>query len=225
MNPNSFIDNFIFNFPSNFVPKEIEDRWKIILKNYRKPFPTVLDYVNSNIKDISLPAMQIPDVKQTKIYGKERNFRSGVSPYDISSREFNITMKNSDFNLFYFLLKDILYYHFIKNNQPFIGDFTISVIDFERREFMKIYLKEILFLGLSDIRFANNEKDVKEQEIELSFKYNYEDIEFMAEYSEIPTTGDLLDSYSNIILAHDTSVPTSPPNTTNDEDENMIIGE
>ncbi len=206
MNPNSQKDNFSFLFPSSFVPKDLEDKWKIHLKNFRKPFPTVLDYVNSNIKDITLPGLNIPTTVQKKIYAKERNFRSSKSPYDLSSREFNLTLRNTDFNIFYFLLKDIMYYHYIKNDKPFIDDFTVTILDNQRREHLKIYLKEVLFLNISDIKLANQEKEVEEQQVVLSFLYNFEDIEYIPKWSIGSPSGEILDEYSNILLKNDDSI-------------------
>jgi hypothetical protein len=225
MNPNSQKDNYIFNFPSSFVPKNLEDKWKIHLKIFRKNFPTVLDYVNSNIKDITLPGITIPTVVQKKMYGKDRNFRGSKSPYDLSSREFNVTMRNTDFNIFYFLMEDIIDNHYIKNGVPFIDDFTLIILDNQRREHLRVYLKEILFTGLSDLKLSNNEKEVDEQLMTLSFTYNYKDIEYIPKWNDGTPVGEIYDEYSNILLKNDDSVPTTPPTEGMDDgDDDTIIG-
>lgn len=158
------------------------------------------------------------------MYGKERNFRGSKSPYDLSTREFQVTMKNSDFNIFYFLLEDILDYHYIKNDKPFIGDFTLIILDNQRREQLRVVLKEILLTGMSDIRFANQEKEVDEQQITLSFLYNFKDIEYIPKWGEGSPEGEIYDEYSNILLRNDTSVPKTPPNDTGDGSDDYIIG-
>ncbi len=206
MNPNSQNDNFIFNFPSDFVPDYIEEKYKIHLKNFRKPFASVWDYVNSNIKDVTLPGITIPSVVQKKMYGKERNMRSAKSPYDLSSREFTITLRNTDFHIFYYILKDILYYHYSKNGKPFIDDFTVTIVDNQRREHLKVYLKEVLFLNISDLRLANQEKNVDEQEVVLSFLYNFEDIEYIPKWNSGSPVGEILDEYSSVLLRNDDSI-------------------
>lgn len=225
MNPNSSPDNFIFSFPTGFVPKDLEDKWLIHLKNYRKPFTSVLDYINSNIQEVLLPGINVPTVVQKQMYGKEMNFRGSKSPYDITSREFSINLKNTDFNIFYFILEDILYYHYIKNNVPFIVDFTIIVLDNYRREILKIVLKQILLTGLSDIKFAYQDKSVEEIPITLSFLYNYKDIEYIPRWDNGSITGELIDDYSNTILRNDDSVPKTPPSDTKDSDDDFIIGQ
>lgn len=223
MNPNSINDLFIFNFPKDFVPTEYEEKWKIHLKNFRKPFPTVLDYINSNIKDISLPGLSTGTTSQKKIYGKEVNYRSGKSPYDLSSREFSITMRNTDFNIFYFLMEDLIYYHFIKNKKPFIDEFDIYIIDNQRRANLKITLKQVLFLDLSDLKLGNQDKDVKEKTLTIKFKYNFKDIEYLLSYGDEYVNGEMLDEYSDIIIPNDDRVPLTPP-TIDDGTDDAIIG-
>lgn len=224
MNPNSQKDSFIFSFPSEFVPKELEDRWKIHLKNFRKPYATLLDYVNSNIKDITLPGITTPTVVQKKMYGKDRNYRSSKSPYDISSREFQVNIRNTDFNIFYFIMEDIILYHYIKNGKPFIGDFTVIILDNQRREQLKVVINEILFTGMSNIKLSNHEKDVDEQTITLSFTYNYKNIEYIPKWDNGSVSGEIYDEYSNIILKNDDSVSKTPPNNTKDNEDDFIIG-
>ena len=222
MNPNSQKDNFIFSFPRNFIPQELEDKWMIHLKNYRKPFPTVLDYVNSNIKDITLPALSLPTVEQKKFYGKARNFRSSLSPYDLSSREFNVNLRNTDHNIFYFLLEDVIYNHYIINGVPFFDNFTLSILDNLRREILKITLSEILITGFSEIKLSNSEKEVDEQIINLSFIYNYKNIEYMMKYDENLNSGEIYDEYSTTIIKNDDRIPTTPPNNLLDQNGDII---
>src|SRR6266403_683113 len=75
-------DNFIFNLPSDFIPKVLEDRYKIHLNNFRKPYATVIEYINSCIKDINLPGMNAPTVEQKEFYDKgvdEKDFTLSLS--------------------------------------------------------------------------------------------------------------------------------------------------
>jgi len=224
MNPNSQSDNYVFNFATDFVPKDLEDKWKIHLKNYRKPYSSVLDYVNSNIKSVLMPGISIPTVVQKKLYGKETNYRSSKSPYDISSRELQVIMRNTDYNIFYYILEDIITYHYLKNNKPFIPDFTVIILDVNRREQLKVVFKELLFIGLSDIKFSHEDKEVAEHPITLSFKYNIKDTEYIPKWDSGTVSGEVYDEYSTVLLRNDDSVPRTPPNETLDSDDDVIIG-
>src|SRR6266403_269723 len=196
-------DNFIFNLPSDFIPKVLEDRYKIHLNNFRKPYATVIDYINSCIKDINLPGMNAPTVEQKEFYGKARNFRGSASPYDIYTRDFNITFTSVDFHVNYFIISDAFQYHYQKAGKPFVEPFTITVLDFERREHFKIYVKEILIKSLSDIRMANNDKGVDEKDFTLSLSFNYIDMEYMPRYGEGTTDGTKIEDYSNQLKKND----------------------
>jgi hypothetical protein len=224
MNPNSQKDLFVFSLPSIMVPKQLEEKWKVHLLNYRKPFATVIDYVNSNIKEVILPAMSPTVVIQKKFYSKEINYRGSKSPYDLSSREFSVVFKNTDYNIFYYLLKDIVYYHYITNKSPFVGDFTISVLDVQRREQLRIVLSEINITGLSEITFANQEKDVSTEDLTMSFIYNYEDIQYIPTLENYSIQGELFDNYSEQIIK-DNGVSTTFVNPTSDSTDDTIIGE
>lgn len=196
-------DNFIFNLPTDFIPKSLEDRYKIHLKNYRKPYASVLDYINSSIKDINLPGMNAPTVEQTEFYSKKRTFRGSASPYDIYTRDFNITFKSVDFHVNYFIIADAFHYHYAKTGKPFIEPFTVIVVDFERREQYRIYVKEVIIKSLSDLRLANNDKGVEEKDFTLSLTFNYIDIEYMPKYGEGIVDGTLIENYSNQLKKND----------------------
>lgn len=210
MNQNSQNDLFIFNFPTDFVPDELEDRYKIHLKNFNKPFSTVLDYVNSNIKDANLPAMTFPTVEQTKYYGKKRDFRGSISPYDVYTRDLTINMKTVDFHISYFMMQDILLHHFIKNAKPFLDDFMIIILDEERREQFRIKFREVIPTGLSDIRLAYNDKGVDEQAYTVSFRYNFVDIEYIPKYALGSPSGELIENYSDQIMKNDDFIIKNP---------------
>lgn len=220
MNPNSQKDQFVFNFPKDFVPENLEKKWMIHLKNLHKPFTYVLDYINSNIKSITLTGITIPVVEQKKMYGKGRNFRSSKSPYDLSTREFNIILKNTDFNIYYFILEDIILNHYGLNGVPFFPEFNITVLDYNRREHLLIRLKEVLITNMSEVVFAYNENETNEQTITLSCIYNYKDIEYLLRYDESNTGGDVYDEYSNVLIRNDNSIPKNIPT-----EEGQIIGE
>lgn len=196
-------DSFIFNLPSDFIPPSIDAKYQVHLKNYHKPYAKVLDYINANIKDITLPGMNLPTVEQIKFYGKKRDFRSAISPYDLYGKDFNVTFKNVDFFVNYFIVMDSVLYHYGEPAKPFLDTFVITVVDFHRRELIKIYLKEVLIKSLSDFRFANQDKTSDEKDFTVSFSCNYIDIEYIPQFESGSTEGTLIENYSDIIKRND----------------------
>ena len=224
VNQNSQNDLFIFNFPSDFVPDELEERYKIHLKNLHKPYGTVLDYINSNIKDVNLPAMTFPTTEQTKFYGKKRDFRGSISPYDVYTRDITVSMSSVDFHISYFIMQDILLYHFIKNGKPFLDDFLLIILDEERREQFRIKFNEIIPTGLSDMRLAYNDKGVDEQVYTVSFRYNFVDTEYIPKYALGNPSGEIIENYSDQIMKNDEFIINNPnPDTLSNGTSGLII--
>lgn len=222
MNHNSKQDKFIFNFPTEFVPKEINDKYMVFLDNTHKPYNNVLDYINSTIYDVTIPGMSFSTVDQTKIYGKRRTFRGGTSPYDAYSPDFNINLKNADFIVSYMIIKDCLFYHFIKNKKPFLSEFMVTTLDDEDREMFKLYIKELVPTSQSDTRLGNQLKDENSEIYTISFKYNFLDIEFIPRYEDSGASGELLEEYYDILIENDPDADPEKnyPANTGCDDEN-----
>jgi hypothetical protein len=202
---NSNNDAFIFNFPTTFVPKDIEEKYDIFLKNHHLPYASLVDYLNHTIKEITLPAMTFPVVTQTKYYGKKREHRGSTSPYDLYARDFTMNIKSVDSHVNYLIIMDCLIYHYIKLGQSFIDDFTIIMLDATTRtETYRIYLREILSKGFSDLRLSNsqgNEQD--EKDVTISFSCNYLDIEFIPHYGQDTDDAELFDNYYDQLNKND----------------------
>jgi hypothetical protein len=50
---------FVFNLPSNFLPQEIIDTYKPILEKNWIQYDNVIDYINSTIKSVTYPGLNI----------------------------------------------------------------------------------------------------------------------------------------------------------------------
>jgi len=221
MHHNSKSDKFIFNLPSDFIPKEFETKYMDRLEDMKKPYNTVLDYINSTILDINMPGIVFPSVKQTKIYGKERYFRGGTSPYDSYTRELNITMKNVDFYTSYMIVHDAMLNHYIKNGKPYVDDFTIILINDEDRELFRIVFKELLPISQSDFRLGYQIKDENTETYTLNFKFNRVDIEYVPKIDDMTADGEIIEEYYDRLIINDMvndPTKTYPNNTGCDDD-------
>ena len=96
MNANANNDLFRFRLTPGFVPKELEDRYMIALEYMKKPYASVLDYINSTIKSITMPSITLPTVVQTVGYGKKITYRGSQAPNDVFGQDLNITFKLED---------------------------------------------------------------------------------------------------------------------------------
>jgi hypothetical protein len=194
---NSTNDGFIFNFPADFVPAAVEERYKLFLEDQHISYASVVDYLNHTVKEITLPALTFPTVKQTKMYGKERKMRGATSPYDVYGHDFNIVVSNKDANASYWIFHDCLMMNYIAANQPFLSDFIVTILDNNRRETFRVYLREVLEGSLSDLRLAYNQgADHEEKDLTITFTCNNIDIEYIPRYGSDPTDGDFIERYN-----------------------------
>jgi hypothetical protein len=217
MNAISQDDLFIFRFDRSFVPQEIEDKWKIHLEHFRLPFPSILEYVNSNILSIEMPSLKYSVVKQSTKYGKEIVYRGSKSPYDVYTRESSVVFKSTERNLFQMIIEDISLYHYT-NNTPHIGDIEICYIDENRTIHAKVVINGVVLTGLDGLTFDNSKKTIETKTFKLPFSFNYIDKEYVLSYANNNISGDIIDEYSAKILPNDDSVP-----KTLDEPEGDII--
>lgn len=106
-------NRFIFQLPADFVPQSIEHKYKDFIVRNHSVYATILDYLNSTIMNIDLPAMEFPTSEQTTRYGKKITYRAATAPYDTITRDGKIRFKSVDNFFNYFILQDILMYHLI----------------------------------------------------------------------------------------------------------------
>ena len=227
MNHNSKQDLFIYNFPTNFVPKTMEDKYGVNLVNMHKPYASILDYLNSNILDINMPGLTFPTVEQTKPYGKVRKFRGSISPYDVYQKELNITMKFADFHFSYFVAQEAMMNSYIRNRKkesPFIDDFVVTILDEEKRELFKMYFQELTPNSQSDFRLSYANKAESFETFTLSFFYNKLDIEWIPRFDDGSADGELIDDfYDDLIINDPANDPTKNfPLDKNDENNPII---
>jgi hypothetical protein len=192
---NTHNDSFIFNLPTDFVPKSLNDKYRIIIDNYHKGFYSVLDFVNANIKDVTFPSLNFTTVKQATYYGKSMNYKGSTAPNDVFSSEINITFKNSDFYTSYFIVAEAMMYHYMDTLTAHLDMFTITTVDNNRSELYKIYFKGLVPKSMSDNKMVYHQPDAEEKTFNISFLYNEIDIEFIPRYEDSTASGEVVEEY------------------------------
>jgi hypothetical protein len=120
-------NQFVFNFPNDFIPKDIEDRMLIFMEKNFIPYDGVLDYINSTIKEITYPSIQFNTSTQTLKRGKEVHWKNAGSVYDNFTRELDITFRSVDAHINYFMLMEILNEYFLNNDKQYIPLLNLDI--------------------------------------------------------------------------------------------------
>lgn len=186
MRLNSQASQFIFNLPSDFIPSEIINTYQPILEKNWVQYSNVLDYLNSTIKSVSFPGLNVSTVEQKIIRGKVRAYKPATNIQDIvASHDFTVTFRSVDADLNYWLVYDIFSKHYLDVVNLYIKPFTITAVDIWRDAIYVIKFFEIIGITLGDITFDYSQQKTNAKEFTLTFKFNFTDLEFLLNKSKV----------------------------------------
>ena len=186
MRLNSQSNQFIFNLPTDFVPKEISTTYEPILEKNWSQYDNIVDYLNSTIKSVSFPGISIDTPEQHLMRGKTRNYYPAKNVNDIfTTHELPITFASVDSDLNYWIMIDILMKHYLNVYDLYINPLVMDVIDIHRDVIYSIKFFEIIGVSISDITFDYSQQKVNQKEFTVTFKFNFIDIEFNLNKSKV----------------------------------------
>lgn len=181
---------FVFNLPNNFLPTEIISTYRPILEKNWIQYDNVIDYLNSTIKSVTYPGLQITTPEQTLIRGKKRAYKPATNVQDIlSSREIDITFRSVDADLNYWICYDIFIKHYLDVVNLYINPFVLTAVDIWRDAIYKINFFELIAMSLSENKFEYNQQKTNAKEFTIKFKFNFTDVEFLLNKSKVLEVG------------------------------------
>jgi hypothetical protein len=176
---------FIFNLPSDFIPRESIADYDGILDMYQMPYETVIDFLNSTIKSVSFPGMSVDPVSQTIMRGKYIGYKPSKPVQDlVTTREVNVVFSNVTGNLNYFLLLDIFQKQYLSDSL-YVEPITVSSLDPNRNSLYTITYNQIILTSITDTMFDYSVQKVASNDFTLTFAFNFIDIQFNLTKSKI----------------------------------------
>ena len=177
---------FVFNLPSDFLPKETIDTYTPILEKNWIQYDNVIDYINSTIKSVGFPGLNINTPEQHVKYGKVRAFKPATNNQDIvSTHELPVTFRSVDADLNYWLLVDIFEKHYLDTEHSFLQPFILTQVDIWRDAIYRINFSELNMIGMSDNKFDYSQQKVNAKEFTVTFRFNFYEIEFLLNKSQV----------------------------------------
>jgi len=170
---NSRNNLFVFNFPKQFMPKEIADKYRKYLN--RIPGNVIeepLDFLNYTIQSINLPGMGYEPVTQMQKPGRNMIYRDTKPVQELFQKEFNITFQLVDGYINYWMLMDILnYYYRFDLVKRHLDDLNVRVQDSEGNVLVTARVMGPLFTKLGDLSmsFADNVAEFKTFDITIAY--------------------------------------------------------
>lgn len=173
-------NQFRFEFPRTFVPKEIADKYRPYIN--RMPGSMIkepIDLLNYTIQSINLPGPSYDPVTQTDFPGNSRSFKSAQPFQQNFDKALNITCKAIDGYLNYWMCIEIFnYYYSLGGNKNLYvpSPIGIQMLDAEGNNIVTAHIDQLIFnaVGALDLNFSSN--TVEFQTFELNFTYNILDI-------------------------------------------------
>lgn len=192
MRLNSQASQFVFNLPSDFVPQEIVNTYQPILEKNWIQYGNVLDYLNSTIKTVSFPGLNVTTPEQRLVRGKVRAYKPATNIQDIvASHDFTVTFRSVDADLNYWLSYDIFSKHYLDVLNLYINPFVITAVDIWRDAIYTVKFSEIIAISLGEINFDYSQQKTNAKEFTMTFKFNFVDIEFILSQSKVLEVGTL----------------------------------
>lgn len=172
-------NQFKFEFPRNFIPKEIADKYRPYLN--RIPGGLIkepIDYFNYGIQSMNLPGPSFDPVTQNDFPGTTRRFRTSLPKQELFDKTLTVTMQAFDGWVNYWMAVELFdYYYKLDGKNPFVPEGVgLQMLDGEGNIFVTIQLKDMIMNGVSalDLNFSSN--TIEFQTFDIDFTYNILDI-------------------------------------------------
>jgi len=181
--------SFIFSLPSDFLPQEIINTYSPILEKNWIQYENVIDYLNSTIKSVNYPGLNITPPEQRLIRGKVRAYKPSTNVQDIlASHDLAVVFRSVDADLNYWLAYDLFSKHYLDVENLYINPFIITAVDIWRDAIYRIKFMELIAISLSDNTFDYSQQKTNAKEFTMTFKFNFTDVEFLLNKSKVLET-------------------------------------
>lgn len=172
-------NQFKFEFPRTFIPKEIADKYRPYLN--RIPGGLIkepIDYFNYGIQSMNLPGPSFDPVTQNDFPGNTRRFRTSLPKQELFDKSLTVTMQAFDGWVNYWMAVELFdYYYKLDGKNPFVPEGVgLQMLDGEGNIFVTIQLKDMVMNGVSalDLNFSSN--TIEFQTFDIDFTYNILDV-------------------------------------------------
>lgn len=186
-------DLFRFSLPKDFLPREVEEKYRVLLSKNPEVIATPIDYLNESIQGVTIPGISDINITQTQHSSntidrsnKRINVESKIdinhvstsNPLDKINKEFRVTFRMNQGLFNYYMIYETIFYRICK---PFeYGPDPVLYIEMLGEDgtvVSKIKFQDIYIDGIEGIDFTFNKMERDAQTFDVTFKFNNIDFE------------------------------------------------
>ena len=188
-------DLFRFQFPRDFLPTEISEKYTKILNREPGVLVTAIDYLNESIKGTNLPGISDINVAQQQhstnsvektklrlnVEPKTDIIHTATSnPLDKINKEFRVTFRMNQGLYNYFMMYETIFHYICKpmlrESEPVL---YIELLDEDGVVRSRIKYIDCHIDGIDGLDFTFNKTERDSGEFEVTFKFNNIDFEML----------------------------------------------
>ena len=199
-------DLFVFNFPKDFLPKEIEEKYYRIINKDKSVIRNPIDYLNESIQGIDFPGFTdiLVEQKQYSVSHPENKTpqkgipvkrisiepeRTNVSynPKNILSQlaaEFSVTFRKNQGLYNYFMIYETIFHKALKEYAGVTKQdevFEIFILSETGKIMGRIKLFQPRIEGIEGLTFSYNKLERQSETFDVKFQFNNIDFDIVDE--------------------------------------------
>ena len=176
MRLNSQQNNFLFNFPADFISIEVEERLKKYMDKHWIPYIDPISYLSSTIKEIVFPNVTYEGSEQVHRFGKKIEYKPAGNIHDTYNSTLDITLRSVDSNSNYFMFHQIFAEYYNNTRKYYLPWLNLYILDKDGDFLYSVNFRSPLLKSLSETRLTYQNTDSNEQTFSITFKFNFIDI-------------------------------------------------
>jgi len=199
---NARSDLFKVEFPRNFIPETLKEKYSPYVFRMPTMINDVTDLINYTIQTVTIPTMNYEPVEQTIAdtknkfsdqtassnslgnsiteAGRTRKWRSSQNVQEIFTKEFTVTFQLIDGHINYWILLDtLLYFYNFQNKERFTQNIPVRILDAEGNVMFTAQFVDCLFTGLTEYQLSYSDLSQEFKTFDATFQYNTLSLELL----------------------------------------------
>ena len=194
-------DLFRFQFSKDFLPKEVEEKWRTFINKDSGVITTPIDYLNESIKSLTIPGISDVNITQNQhstntivrqgpsrtglgrinVEPNQNNIYVGSSnPLDKIERKITVTFRMNQGLYNYFMLYETLFYRICK---PYLYDegdeLHIDILNEDGIAISRLTLSQCKLDSISSLDFSYDKIERQSDDFTIDIVFNNIDYEFL----------------------------------------------